>query len=97
MGTQSNDRGGENRQTQQPGRPDEKRDERRQGQGQEQDSSRQAQAQDQDQDQAQDQGRVMKSDDDVGGDVDTDGEINQPGQSGNQDRERSGSTRSRNP
>lgn len=81
MGTQDKDRSGENRQAQQPGRPGEKRDERRQEQGQQQG----------------DQGRFVKSDDDVGGDVDADGEINQPGQTGNQDRERSGSTRSRNP
>jgi hypothetical protein len=81
MGTQDNERGGEQAQTQQPGRPDEKREERKQGQGQDQG----------------DQVRFMKSDDDVGGDADADGEINPPGQTGNQDRERSGSTRSRNP
>jgi hypothetical protein len=79
MATQGNEQGGENKQTQQPGRPDER--DRRQGQSQDQG----------------DPGRFVKSDDDVGGDVDADGEINQPGQTGNQDRERSGSTRSRNP
>jgi hypothetical protein len=81
MGTQDNDRNDAKQQAQQPGRPDEKREQRKQGQGQDQG----------------DQGRFMKSDDDVGGEADADGEINQPGQSGNQDRERSGSTRSRNP
>ncbi len=79
MGTQNEDRGGENHQKQQPGRP-----------GEQNDASRQAQ------DQGKEQ-RRMSSDDDVGGEMDADGEINQPGQTGNQDRERSGSTRSRNP
>lgn len=39
----------------------------------------------------------LASDDDLGGEPDADGELSQPGQQGNADRERSGSTRSRNP
>jgi hypothetical protein len=90
MGTQSNDQGGENRQPQQPGRPDKQNESQKQGQGGPQDRSRQAQ------DQGDPQRRNMASDDDVGGDVDADGEVSPP-QTGNQDRDRPGQTGPRNP
>jgi hypothetical protein len=90
MGTQSNDRGGENRQPQQPGRPGEQDPSQKQAQGGQKDPSRQAQDQG-------DERKFMTSDDEVGGDVDADAEVNQPGQPGNQDRERSGTPRPRNP
>jgi hypothetical protein len=89
MGTQSNDRGDENRQPQQPGRADKQGESQKQSQGAPEDSKRQAQDQDP-------QRRNMASDDDVGGDVDADGEVTPP-QSGNQDRERTGQTGPRNP
>jgi hypothetical protein len=90
MGTQSNDRGGENRQSQQPGRTDKQGESQKQGQAGPEDRSRQAQ------DQGDPQRRNVASDDDVGGDVDADGEVTPP-QSGNQDRERTGQTGPRNP
>jgi hypothetical protein len=89
MGTQSDDRGGEKRQPQQPGRPGEQAQTQKQAQGGEKDPSRQAQDQG-------DERQFMTSDDQAGGDVDADAEV-KPGQPGNQDRERSGTTRPRNP
>ena len=98
MGTQSNDRGGENRQTQ--------------GQNQGQSDPQRKPGSDTRQDQGPKQGQGpqqsgrdnpdttrerLASDDDAGGEPDADGELNQPGQTGSKDRERSGSTRSRNP
>jgi hypothetical protein len=91
MGTQSNDRGGENRQPQQPGRADKQDESQKQAQGGPQDPKRQAQDQD------DPQRRNMASDDDVGGDVDAHGEVTPPTQTGNQDRERTGPTGPRNP
>jgi hypothetical protein len=89
MGTQSNDQGGENRQTQSQGANDPQRKPGNESQrkGPEQsgrmnpDTTRER----------------LASDDEAGGEPDADGELNQSGRSGNKDRERSGSTRSRNP
>lgn len=90
MGTQSNDRGGENRQSQQPGRADKQGEsQQKPGQIDPEDRARQAQ------DQGDPERRNMASDDDVGEDVDADGEVTPP-QSGNQDRERTGQTGPRN-
>lgn len=105
MGTQSNDRGGENRQSQsQPGKTgSNEQTQRQQGQKQGQgDPQRKPGGENRPQQQggrdpAERGNERLASDDDAGGEPDADGELSQPGQSGNQDRERSGSTRSRNP
>lgn len=102
MGTQSNDRGGDNRQSQdqkQGGQGDPQRKpggDVRQGQGPQQGQGGKG-PQESGRDDPDTTRERLASDDEAGGEPDADGELNQPGQMGNKDRESSGSTRTRNP